>query len=54
MSKKHHVSFDAHKKVPVETQVQFQTKSGKQVSFEAEKKVKEPVHVVFMARNKPK
>jgi hypothetical protein len=54
MSKRHHVSFDAHKKVPVETRVQFQTKSGKPVSFEAEKKVDKPVHVGFMAKNKSK
>ncbi len=53
MSKKHHVSFNAHKKVPMETRVSFPTKSGI-VSFEAKKKVPVPVHVDFMAKNKSK
>jgi hypothetical protein len=51
--KRHHVSFNAHKKMPVETQVAFPTKNGL-VSFEAKKKVSVPVHVDFLAKNKPK
>jgi hypothetical protein len=53
MSKKHHVSFNAHRKMPIETPVAFQTKNGF-VSFEAKKKVSVPVHVDFIAKNKPK
>jgi hypothetical protein len=53
MSKKHHVSFNAHKKLPVEKTVSFRTKDGTRVSFEATKKVEKPVHVDFMAKNKP-
>src|SRR5437879_7617981 len=52
MSKRHHVSFIAHKKVPEEVQVEFRTKAGKKVSFDAEKRVKEAVRVDFMAKNK--
>ena len=53
MSKRHHVSFTAHKKVKEDVHVTFQTKTGKPVSFDAEKKVEEPVRVDFMAKNKP-
>ena len=53
MSKRHHVSFVAQKKVKEETHVAFQTRAGKPVSFDAEKTVKEPARVNFMARNKP-
>jgi len=54
MTRKHHVSFNAHKKVIEEVPVAFQTKAGKCVAFEAKKKVSEPVQVDFMAKNKPK
>jgi hypothetical protein len=53
MSKRHHVSFNAHKKVNEEVRVAFHTKAGKTISFDAEKKVKVPAHVDFLARNKP-
>ena len=53
MNKRHHVSFNAHRKAKEEVHVAFRTKAGKPVSFDAEKKVKEPVHVEFMAKNKP-
>ena len=53
MSKKHHVSFNAHKKMSVETQIAFPTKNGP-VSFEAKKKISGPVRVNFMAKNKAK
>jgi hypothetical protein len=51
MSKKHLVSFLAHKKVAEEVPVNFRTRNGKSVSFEATKKVEEPVVVSFTARN---
>jgi len=47
MSKRHHVSFNAQKKVSEEVHVAFRTNAGEKVSFEAEKKVKEPVRVEF-------
>lgn len=50
--KRHHVEFIAHKTVKEETEVAFQTKSGKQVDFTARKPVKEEVDVSFMAKNK--
>jgi hypothetical protein len=52
MSKRHHVSFTAHKKVREEAHIAFTTKAGKPVSFDGHKKVKEPVRVGFMAKNK--
>lgn len=54
MSRRHHVSFNAHRKINEQVHVAFRTKAGQAVSFEAEKKVKAPVHVDFMARNKPR
>lgn len=54
MSKKHHVSFEAHKKVKEPIVVDFRTKDGKEVIFPAHKKVIEEVEVDFMARNNKK
>jgi hypothetical protein len=51
-TKKHRVSFKAHKEVAEEVPVKFKTREGERVSFEAKKKVKEPVRVKFLARNK--
>lgn len=51
-TKKHKVSFDAHRNVVEEVPVKFRTRDGERVSFDARKKVKEPVRVKFMARNK--
>ena len=52
MTKKHHVSFIAEKKVEEPVRVKFVTSEGKKVSFGAHEKVKEPVKVTFMAKNK--
>jgi len=52
MSKRHHVSFKAHKNVKEEARIAFHTKTGRTVSFDAHKTVKAPVHVGFMAKNK--
>ena len=53
MSKKHHVSFVAEKKVREPARIAFTTRAGQSVSFDGHKKVKEPVRVNFMAKNKP-
>jgi hypothetical protein len=52
MMKKNTVEFNAHKKVKLPTEVEFQTKSGKKVHFVADKKTKVPVHVKFKAKPK--
>jgi len=52
--KRHHVRFEAEKKVSKPAQVKFTTEDGTKVSFPAHKKVKEKVDVDFMARNKKK
>ncbi len=52
MSKKHHVSFVAEKKVKEPVVVDFRTKTGEEIRFPAHKKVPEKVGVEFMARNK--
>ncbi len=44
------VEFDAHKKVKLPTEVQFETESGKKVDFVADKKTTVPVHVKFKAK----
>lgn len=50
--KRHHVKFEADKKVSKPVQVKFTTEDGSKVSFPAHKKVKEKVDVDFMAKNK--
>ena len=52
MAKKHTVKFDAHKVVKKPTEVEFQTKAGKDVDFIARKNTKIPVRVKFQAKNK--
>lgn len=52
MTKKHHVSFIAEKKVKEPVIVDFKTKNGKEITFPAHKKILEPVKVNFMAKNK--
>ena len=52
MPKKHTVQFNAHKKVKMPTEVEFKTKSGKNVDFVAEKPTEVPVHVKFKAKDK--
>ena len=44
------VEFDAHKKVKLPTEVEFETKNGKKVDFVADKKASVPVHVRFKAK----
>jgi len=52
MTKKHTVSFKAKRKVSVPVKVDFETKSGNEVSFPAHKTVKKKVPVSFRAKNK--
>lgn len=53
-AKRHHVNFEAEKKVSKPVQVRFTTEDGSKVSFPAHKKVKKIVDVGFMAKNKKK
>jgi hypothetical protein len=46
------VEFDAHKTVRKPTEVEFHTKSGKEVDFTARKPTKVPVHVKFKVNPK--
>jgi len=43
------VEFNAHRVVRKATEVEFTTRSGKEVDFVARKKTKVPVHVKFKA-----
>ena len=52
--KRHHVRFEAEKKVSEPVEVEFVRKDGTRVDFPAHQKVKETVKVDFMARNKRK
>ena len=52
--KKHHVNFEADKKVSVPVNVDFQRKDGTNVDFPAHKEVTKKVEVDFMAKNKKK
>ena len=52
--KRHHVKFEAEKKVPVPVKVDFTKKDGTEVVFPAHKKVTKKVEVDFMAKNKKK
>jgi hypothetical protein len=52
--KRHHVTFEADKKVSESVEVEFVRKDGTRVDFPAHQKVKETVKVDFMARNKRK
>ncbi len=52
--KKHHVNFEADKKVSVPVNVDFQRKDGTNVDFPAHKKVIKKVEIDFMAKNKKK
>jgi hypothetical protein len=52
MTKKHTVSFKAKRKVSVPVKVDFETKSGNEVSFPAHKTVKKKVPVSFRGKNK--
>lgn len=45
------IEFDAHKKVKLPTEVQFRTKTGRNVDFIARKSVEVPVHVKFRTSN---
>ncbi len=47
---KKNVVFDAHKIVKRPAEVEFTTRTGKQVDFVAEKKTKVPVRVRFRAK----
>ncbi len=53
-SKRHHVRFEAEKKVSKEVEVKFARRDGSKVDFPAHQKVKETVKVDFMAKNKKK
>ncbi len=52
--KRHHVRFEAEKKVPEEVEVQFVRRDGTRADFPAHQNVKKTVNVDFMARNKKK
>lgn len=52
--KRHHVNFQAKKKVSEPVDVDFQRKDGTNVSFPAHKKVTKEVDIDFMAKNKKK
>jgi len=54
MTRKHHVSFIAEKKVKEPVTVDFKIKTGKEIKFPAHMKVSEKVKVKFMAKNKRK
>jgi len=52
--KRHHVKFEAEKKVAEPVRVAFQKEDGTNVAFLAHKKVTKKVEVDFMAKNKKK
>ena len=52
--KRHHVRFQAEKKVPEAVQVQFVRKDGTTADFPAHQNVNKTIKVDFMARNKKK
>ena len=52
--KRHHVRFNAEKKVSEPVKVKFVRGDGTTANFPAHQKVKEPVKVDFMAKNKKK
>lgn len=52
--KRHHVRFNAEKKVSERVKVKFVRGDGTTANFPAHQKVKEPVKVDFMAKNKNK
>jgi hypothetical protein len=52
--KRHHVNFEAEKKVSEPVEVHIQRKDGTDVTFPAHKKVAKKVEVDFMAKNKKK
>lgn len=52
--KRHHVKFEAEKKVSESVEVEFVRRDGTRADFPAHQKVKKTVDVDFMARNKKK
>lgn len=51
MAKRHHVHFEALKKVIEPVKVSFKTGGGEKISFKAHRPVKETVDVDFMVKN---
>jgi len=52
--KRHHVRFEAEKKVSEDVDVKFVRRDGTPVDFPAHEKVAKTVKIDFMARNKKK
>lgn len=52
--KRHHVRFEAEKKVSEEVEVKFVRRDGTKADFPAHQKVKKTVDVDFMAKDKRK